>query len=508
MRCQRPVVFGTGNRRRQHEQPRLFTTQRLIQRHARQHIGVQRLRHGRGPLPDIGADLRRQIIVLIIPKGIAQQPLLQAAHDVAVIDAAQRQINLGGVHRLDRDRDVAQTGQHIGAAGEADSRRAVADIEGQIHRTGQNLAARRWQTLPQHDPVAAAMGHAIDAKLAIVDRHHQLPLFQLHEGAVIGARLDQILAENGTNTGRRAVAFDLRIDDAEPVFADGIIQRGLCRGIETHRLRQPQRRNHRAAPALILQRRGHFHRHRTAGFKIGRAQVRHNGGRQDRPLDPGLVFIPGKPGIDQPINGAVAFQGDQSRRALGKAGVGLRPVRTAHKFQCGIQIAAVQEFQIGHAGVNLRQHGRIGGENAPRNCPVIGGDTGNFALGKTSVRTLVEGKRLAGVVTGTGGLAGLQGRVENIGKVRRHKIDAAFINRAGCGHRTIGKRRPGGQDKEKRRNQSEKRAAHDGLLAEICKEAGTRRFTGQVPGSIAKASDSPSAPVTSRLIAPFFLKTA
>ena len=117
------------------------------------------------------------------------------------------------------------------------------------------------------------MLHPIDTKLAIIHRHRKLRVRQLNEGRVIGADPDQVFVEHGTDPRRRAVTFDLGIDDAKTISADCILQNLLCLVGKANLLGQTQRRNHVAPPPHVLQRARHVQEAGAADFRIEAAQI-------------------------------------------------------------------------------------------------------------------------------------------------------------------------------------------------------------------------------------------
>ena len=86
--------------------------------------------------------------------------------EAAVADPVDGGERLVGVDRDDRERGAGTGGKDIGIAGEADPRGAVADIDVEFGRMGEDLAVGGGQAAADADLVAAAMLDAVDADLA------------------------------------------------------------------------------------------------------------------------------------------------------------------------------------------------------------------------------------------------------------------------------------------------------------------------------------------------------
>lgn len=67
--------------------------------------------------------------------------LLHGAQKVAVGDAAQEQLDLVEIDGLDRQGSVGGLGQDVGPARKADTRRAVADVKGDVGVALKGFAA-------------------------------------------------------------------------------------------------------------------------------------------------------------------------------------------------------------------------------------------------------------------------------------------------------------------------------------------------------------------------------
>ena len=182
--------------------------------------------------------------------------------DSGRIDADQRNAALAGAR------------QHIGAAGKAHERLAVAHIDVEFGRFRQGFLDRGRQAGAQIDVVAFAVLQAVDAKLLAFGRQRRLVgAGQRQERRKIDP-LGEVLGELETGPRRGAVGVDGVIQQTKTVLVTHLLVLAAHLGDLAHVERQPQRIQRRT-PKLAVGHRPAQHRQRIrllgriAGALIG-----------------------------------------------------------------------------------------------------------------------------------------------------------------------------------------------------------------------------------------------
>ena len=150
--------------------------------------------------------------------------------EVAVADAVDLDLGAGGVDRDERDALLAGARQDVVAAGEANLRRAVADIDLVVRRLQKALADRRRQALAEHEGVALAVLQAVDAELRVLGRDRGVRRAgHRNEGSEVDAPLGQRLREVEAHPRRGGIRVDLVVGDAEAALLAQLLI-GLAQG--------------------------------------------------------------------------------------------------------------------------------------------------------------------------------------------------------------------------------------------------------------------------------------
>ncbi len=450
---------------------------RLAHRQAGGQVTVDLLLDAGIAMPDLGADLAAEIVFLIFHHRPAEIAVLRGPQQVAVGHPIQRQLQLFGVHRLNRDRGPRHTRQDIAAPGEAHPGVAVADIGGDLDRFRQNLTIRRRKPLAEGHRIAAAMGQALDAQLPpAVEADREVGCGKLDEGGVIHARLHQILGEIHADAGAGGIGLHLVIGNAKAVFADGVVQRGSGIVAVLQLFRQTQRLHRVAATVGTFQRVGHGHQNRVLLRGAVCPQIGVDGGRvsllQQATVGAGVHLTRRiqQPGIFGPIRRRIR----QVQRCTDKA-AGLQKVALGFRLGGGGKMlfggVAVGDMGIGQIG-RLRGDARKlptadkGQFRRPRRRQRLGlgiafnhdaGIGALIGLGPARARFRkarsvagVEGEGGADAVGQAGPLASVQRGVENRGEVAARHVGVFRKHETAVRDQIIGQRRGqcGGQRPE------------------------------------------------------------
>ena len=141
--------------------------ERLVDRKRGGHFGVELLRDGELAAPHFGAALTGDGVGLIVADVALEVVADQGVDQIAVADAIDVELDRAGVHAQHRNAALAGARQHIGLAGEAHERFAVAHEDGVFGRFCQRLMHGRGQAGAQRDLVALAVLQALDAELFV-----------------------------------------------------------------------------------------------------------------------------------------------------------------------------------------------------------------------------------------------------------------------------------------------------------------------------------------------------
>ena len=197
----------------------------IVHRQARRHIAVGfRLGDIGAAFPDLLGILGVEIVSRVIVERAGEIVLHHRADEVAVGDALKLQVEFGGIDGLDRDAGFGGAWQDVGAAGEADGGGAVADIGLNGDVLGERFTGGRRQTLAEGDRIAFAMLDPVDADLVRGAFDGEALVGELHEGAVVLARGDEVFVEVCADARVGGVTFDGVVLNSEAVFADGIVE--------------------------------------------------------------------------------------------------------------------------------------------------------------------------------------------------------------------------------------------------------------------------------------------
>ena len=211
----RPRPLGRG---RHHIDAGLHLTDSLIDRECGDDVGVQRLRGRDLAGPDLDA-----LLVAEVGQFIARQAALEVAAQHRVDQVAIADTENVHRHRRRVDADqwdafLAGARQHIGAAGEAHERLAVAHIDVELGRLRQRLLHGRRQAGAQVDRVALAVLEAFDAKLLFFGgQRGAVGAGQRHEGVEVHP-LGEVFRELEAGARRGRVRIHAVVQQPEALF--------------------------------------------------------------------------------------------------------------------------------------------------------------------------------------------------------------------------------------------------------------------------------------------------
>ncbi len=498
----RRMVVGVKarHRRLQRVDARSEIAHHAVEGQQRGHVAVHFHRDIAGAGPDLLGDFRLQVLARPLVEGPPEIIGLDGADQVPVGDAQQRQVELFGIHRLDRDAALTHARQHIGAAGKAGVGAAVADILGDRDVLRQRLAVRGGQSLAEGQRVALAVLDPADADLAARGIDGEPAFGQLHEGRIVGARGDQVGVERRADARAGAVAVHLGFDDAKAVLADRVLEGGLGIVARLERLRQPQRRDHVATAAGDLEGAGERgERGRADRFAVAPQIGVDRGGGGSFGIGAPVVFVRRRSrqkqiGIVGPEVGAVGQvdrrPGQPDRAAeiarlpglggRGKKLIGARrtgDMRRRHaaclRERC-VEIGGPEEIDL--AGPDRRPAGGtgLGIADHARDRALIGVSPRHFGFQEARIGAGVEGEGVAGGLGKACRLAGGAGRVEDRSQIRAVEIHILNEDRAAV--RNIGTVLGAGRDADQRGRdeQGGEERAHREILREMRGHAGTR----------------------------------
>ena len=412
----------------------------LAHRQAGGHVAVDLHRDVGGAVPERLAHVAGEAFLGIGLHRVAEIAVLDGAEHIAVGDRVKREVERFGVDRLHRDRRPAGARQHVGAPRKAGGWLAVAHVLRDRHRFREALPVGCGQPLAEGHGVAAAVLHALDAKLPpAAGRDGQPGIGELHVVGVVGALGHQIVREGGADAGAGTVAFDGVLGDAEAVFADRVVERRRGVVARLDRLREAQRLHRVGPPIDRFERLPHDGERGVALGRRGAAQVGVDGCGQRPVAESALVLAVGlacgqeEPRVIGPALGRVGEiergPGELARAVVVAVGLGLggrlevlggRPgagdmgVGEIVGLLAGLrEIVVAEKGQLGPARRCCREHRRIGGADAPRIGTGIGHGIARPRLGKAGSVLRIEGEGGAAVVGEAGPLAGLERGVEH-----------------------------------------------------------------------------------------------
>ena len=181
--------------------------QRLLDRKRGGDFGVELLLDDKLAAPYLGTALVGEAFGLVAAQIALEVVAKHGVDQVTIADAIDRERDRAGIHAQYRNAALAIARQHIGLAGKARERLAVAHEDGEVGRLRQRLTHHRRQAGAQRDTVTLAVLEAFDAKLLVVGRSPACRSGDRHERREIGTR-PAILPR----TGNRRAAKWRRID--------------------------------------------------------------------------------------------------------------------------------------------------------------------------------------------------------------------------------------------------------------------------------------------------------
>ena len=225
------VLLGRGMGR-QHVHAGLQARNRLGDGERRRHVLVEALSHLQLAGIDPCAALLLQGAQVVASELALEIAALQHLGDAAVADAVDLDLDGVGVDRDERDALLSAVGQHVAAPHRPDRRRPVLNVDSQLRRLGQSLAADGGRQAGAYlHLVALAVRQAVDAQLALLGRHG-LRVLAVDQHVLRPVHLAgaQVLAELHAQPRLAGVAVHLVLEDAEAVLRNQAFQRRLALG--------------------------------------------------------------------------------------------------------------------------------------------------------------------------------------------------------------------------------------------------------------------------------------
>ena len=477
----RQIGIGPRHLRAQDIESCRLTGHGVIHRQAGGDVAVDVQRYLGRAGPQFRADLRGEIIFLIVLHRRAEIAVLQGAQQVAVGHLEQRQGQRIGIDGFHRQIGPAQSGQHITAPRKAHRRRAVADIGGQRDRLGQSLAIGGGQTFAQSQGIALAMFDPCHAQLAVaIRRYGQAGIRKLNKSGIIHAGRHKIFGEGHANARTGGIGLHVVRFNPEPVFADGVVQCQCGVVARLQALRQTQRLHLVAAPAhrLSCVAKGDQDavlKPRIIGAQIGvhrtlKGEVLEIAGivgigacsQQDQPRK--LCPVSGRVGqvdggtgkaergVDIAVRFSLAGRGHVFLGSPAVCDIGIGQIAGLHHR--AVQIPGRQEGQVGPARLRKRFSPRRGCQHKARPSGDKAFTRAGIGFGKAGIGLGVEGKGGAGHVGQAGAFASVQGGVENRGQITAGQVDILRNHQTPFRDQRAVLRQNGGRSTQKRKNRS------------------------------------------------------
>ena len=152
----------------------LEVAERTVDREGGGDVGVERWRFDRKlALPDGNAARLAQLLDLVAVEAVLEIAAIvlaaaaESADEVAIVDTQDLHGNRAAVDADNGDPALARARQHVGIAGKACERLAVAHVDGKILRLRQRLMHGRRQAGAQGDRIGLAVLQTFDAKLLL-----------------------------------------------------------------------------------------------------------------------------------------------------------------------------------------------------------------------------------------------------------------------------------------------------------------------------------------------------
>ena len=161
------VAHRAGGTRGHDIDARQRRTERLIDREGSRDVGVERLLDLHLALPDLGTAFLSQALEIIAIEIALEVMTQDGVEQVAITDSKDLDRDRRGVDAHHGNSALAGARQHIGFAGEAHERLAVAHVDVELGGFCECLLHERGKTHAQRDGVALAVLEAFDAELPI-----------------------------------------------------------------------------------------------------------------------------------------------------------------------------------------------------------------------------------------------------------------------------------------------------------------------------------------------------
>ena len=191
----------------------------LIDRKGGGDVGIERLLDRHLPLPDLGAALFGQSVEVIAVEAALEFASHHGFEQIAITDAVNLERDRRGIDADHRNAALSAARQHIGLAGEAHQRFAVAHIDVEVRRFRQCLLHQRRDAGAQRDAVALAVLETFDTELTVLRGERGLVLAgDGDERGEIRALARQILGELETGARRGRIGVDAVVEQPEAVI--------------------------------------------------------------------------------------------------------------------------------------------------------------------------------------------------------------------------------------------------------------------------------------------------
>ena len=208
--------------------------------------------------PQLFANFTGEVLFLISLHRSAEIIVLNRPQKIAVGHRKQRQIQLFGIHRLNRNRSAAQPRQHISPPRKPHAGAAVAHIGGQRDRLCQRLPIGGRQAFPEGKGIPLPVLNTFHTNLPCPHRlNGQTHIVHLHETGIIHPGAEQILGEIRAKTWPCAIRLHLILRNPKAVFPNRAVQQPGRIIARLQSLRQTQRLHRIAPPVDAFQCLGH-----------------------------------------------------------------------------------------------------------------------------------------------------------------------------------------------------------------------------------------------------------
>ena len=452
------IVIGLGARdtRLKRIDPGAKRARHLLHRQPGGHVAVDLKAHIGRPLPDLLGELVGEILGLPVIERAGEIIVAHRRDQVPVGNTVEHEVEMLGIHRLDRKPGIRRPRQDIGAAREAHGGRPVADIGGDGDILAQRLAPSRGQALAEGHLIALAVLETRNAKLIVLGLDREPRLGQLHEARIFDPTPRQVLGEDRAEAGGESVGLDLIVSDAEAVVFDRPVQR-LGDILARRQIGgAAQGGDHEAGALVAFERPGE--RGQRLGLDLRRLGAQDGIERRRNRLAP-LRIAAGaqKIGIGRPLIGRIA---EHQKRALkpqhriliaprarlrerlsdllrGGAIDDMAPPEPGREVVGFVEIARLEEVERGLAILRPRDRTRRRAHHEAREGALKLGHLLEIGFRKTRIVARVEGRPLTRRIGQTGSLTRSEGRVEDLRQIAPRQIAVLDHHHAPLGDRRL-----------------------------------------------------------------------